>query len=138
MADSDDYFDDSLILDDDALAILQQAEEEFASKNSTQAAQPRLATVVKLQDFKSRLSNIRPPKVLRSSSSVSSQDVDELPDIILQDDGSYFIQGKDIAPQRDNNLALSATHSSSSNKPIVAVRYALYYLLLLSYFISMS
>lgn len=83
MSDSDGYFDDSFVLDETALALLQHEEEKFYS---TQAPP---STVVKTAQQGSNGKAIR----RKLDSHDDNDDDDDQFDVIVRDDGSYAFGG---------------------------------------------
>ncbi|PSR73927.1 hypothetical protein PHLCEN_2v10285 [Hermanssonia centrifuga] len=85
----DDYFNDDLILDDNALAALDAAESQYAATQKRHASSTSIAPVAKRQKaFHERT----PPQPLPAlQRNISLNDFEDLPDIFVQGDGSYEI-----------------------------------------------
>lgn len=77
MEDSDDYFKDSFVLDEDDLAALAEQEEKYRSLPSGTST--------------SRISD-SPPPAKRQRISHRDLTIDDHPDIILREDGTYGVR----------------------------------------------
>lgn len=113
---SDDYFSDDIFLDDQALAVLDQEEQKYLTQ-VTQHVAPPLAAVQGVSKRKrsnddsiKRDVRIRPHPV---------DEIEDLPEITLQDDGTYRVHGAPIKPKPvstvGNNVNSNPTTSTRKN-----------------------
>ncbi|KIJ67886.1 hypothetical protein HYDPIDRAFT_165675 [Hydnomerulius pinastri MD-312] len=89
MYDSDDYFSDDLVLDDQTLAVLDEEESKFKRSTSSQQTQEDIGPPTKRQKT---ASTWQPSRALRRSDTLD--DTEDLPDISIQNDGTYGLQDK--------------------------------------------
>ncbi len=85
----DDYFNDDLILDDNALAALDEAESRYAATQKRPASFTGIAPVAKRQKAFHEITPSQPLPALQRN--ISLNDFEDLPDIFVQGDGSYEI-----------------------------------------------
>lgn len=114
MQDSDDYFTDDFILDDTALAVLDEEEHKYTLSTQNTAL--------------SRVSP--PPKRLKTEAgwrpgpnsrrAETMDDLDDLPEISVQGDGSYGLHARHAAAasNRPSNIAVRALNGAQQSTSV--------------------
>lgn len=108
MDNSDDYFDDTLVLDENDLAILQQEEEKY-TLNLTQLPVQELPPPLKRQ----KTSHEETPRPRLQTVPSDVPDVlEETPEVYLREDGTYGVRG-----ELRSTVSVAGTRSTGTGDP---------------------
>lgn len=114
MDDSDDYFVDDIVLDDNAIAILEQEERKHAlsSQKPSAAATPPPAKRQKTE------TGWRPAPISRRADTLD--ELDDLPEISVQGDGTYGLHARHTAANSGiaSNLSTSSRVNAAQAPPL--------------------
>lgn len=113
---SDDYFSDDIFLDDQALAVLDQEEQKYLTQVTQQAAPPPAAVQGVSKRKRSNDGTIKRDVRIRPH---PVDEIEDLPEITLQDDGTYRVHGAPSKPKPvsmvGNNVNSNKTTSTRNN-----------------------
>lgn len=111
MADSDEYFSDDFILDESALALLDQEEQKFTMSTQTQKTIPVSVPTATPPPMKRQKTDTGWKGVQRTE---TLDDMDDMPEIVVQGDGLYSLSARHAATHIQSTI--------SGNHPAVKSR----------------
>jgi hypothetical protein len=107
---SDDYFTDDIFLDDQALAVLDQEEQKYLTQVTQNTAPPPAA--VRSASKRKRSSDETFKRGVRTRPEVEDE-IEDLPEISLQDDGSYRINQASRTNSKPVSKVVSKVNSNN-------------------------
>jgi hypothetical protein len=113
--DSDDYFTEDIVLDDETLAVLDHEEQKYLTQISLAPSQPPTKRQRTDNGWNPGLGN-RPEPL---------DGLDELPEISLRDDGSYGVRGASTSAGSEQSPGHVNMNGTSSAKNFVVASSAL-------------